>query len=418
MIDKIDQQLKYVISRSNFYQKKFRDYINLKTPINTIFDKLPLTTKTELLLDQENYPPFGNNLCVTKECIKRIHRTSGTTMHPLLIALTENDINRTIEVGSGCFRASGLRPKDIVVHCFDYNMWSGGYTDHQSLETCGAAVIPFGAGNSKRLIEVIRCIKPTAIHCTPSYLAKLEALLKDFFNLNPKDLRLKIGLFGGESGLQAKEFRDNIEKVWGFKAMNANYGISEVFSIFGAECRYQKGLHFMARGVLYPELIDYRNEKTLPIESGIIGELVLTQLCKEAQPLIRYRTNDIVKILSTAKCSCGRENFRFEFIGRSDDMITIKGVNIFVGNIERIINNHLADLTGAYQVFINKKDPVSNIILKMELRENHMLQVDVFRGIFISEFKEKLCIKPELELVDEGTLPRTERKSKKIFRTL
>lgn len=415
---KLNEQLQYVISKSEFYKNKFSKLIDLNVDLIKIFQELPLTTKQELLQDQQDNPPFGSHCCVEKEKIKRIHKTSGTTNRPLIIALTENDINTTVNVGKKCFISSGLIENDIVVHCLSYNMWMGGFTDHQSLEATGAGVIPFGVGHSKNLIDTIITLKPTAIHCTPSYLTKLELILKQEYNMVPLDLNLKLGLFGAESGLQNSEFRKNIENVWGLKAMNANYGMADVLSMFGAECKNQNGLHFMGEGVIYPELIDYRTGELLHIEKDVEGELVLTNLIREAQPLIRYRTNDIIKILSTEKCICGQTSFRFEVIGRSDDMITVKGVNVFVSVIEKVIIEYLEYFTGVFQIHVNKTYPIDKIVLKIETKEDQILSNKNFKNYLINIFKERLGIKPEIDFVLDGALPRAEGKSKKLFRIL
>lgn len=414
---KLNHQIKYVLTNSNFYKKKLESHFGSEEFTIDDFKRIPFTHKREILADQKENPPFGSNLCVDKKEIIRIHKTSGTTNRPLIVALTQNDINNTVKIGKKCFINSGLRKTDTVVHCLSYNMWMGGYTDHQSLEATGASVIPFGVGNSKNLIEIILSIKPTAIHCTPSYLAKLELILKEEFNLTPKDLGLKLGLFGAESGLQNPEFRKNIEKTWGLKAMNANYGMADVLSMFGAECKNQNGLHFMGEAALYPELINYRTQEVIHFEDGIEGELVLTNLCREAQPLIRYRTNDIIKILSTEKCSCRQRGFRFEVVGRSDDMITIKGVNVFISAIEKIISENLECLTGVFQVHINKTDPIDRVILKIELKDPFKPNTD-FKDKLLNNFKVRIGIKPDIDLLEEGTLARTEGKSKKIFKTL
>lgn len=407
----LENRIKKIRQESVFYRKKLPRTINR-------FEEIPFTLKSELLNDQDKFPPFGSNLCVNVNKIRRIHKTSGTTNKPLIIALTQKDINTTIGVGKRCFISSGLSEKDMVVHCLSYNMWMGGYTDHQSLEATGAAVIPFGVGNSIKLIDTILTLKPTAIHCTPSYMKKLELLLKGEFNLKPKDLGLQLGLFGAESGLQNSKFRKNIENVWKIKAMNANYGMADVLSIFGAECKNQNGLHFMGDGVIYPELIDYKTGQLYPIEKGVEGELVLTNLVKEAQPLIRYRTNDIIKILSTEKCSCGQTGFRFEVIGRSDDMITVKGVNVFLTAIESLIAEYLQFFTGVFEIHLNKIEPIDKIKLRIEVKEGRLILDKNIRNEVSDKFRERLIIKPEIDFVLDGKLPRTEGKSKKIFKDL
>lgn len=409
--------IKYIVDNSVFYKSKYSDFIKNKKDFAADFNLLPYTTKREILEDQALNPPYGSNLCVKPNSIQRVHKTSGTTNKPLIVVLTENDIKKTVEVGMKCFISSGLTKDDTVIHCLSYNMWMGGYTDHQSLEATGAAVIPFGVGHSNNLIETILTLKPTAIHCTPSYLATLELILKQDYQLSPLDLGLKLGLFGAESGLQNPLFRKSIETKWGLKAMNANYGMADVLSMFGAECKYQNGLHFMGDGILYPELLDPKTLKLVSIEKGSIGELVLTNLCREAQPVIRYRTNDIIKILETEQCKCGHTGFRFEIIGRSDDMIVVKGVNVFVNAVEKLIFEHHDVFTGVYNIHINKTEPIDRVVIVIE-KNNSISNEDYVKSELMKKIKTRLNFTPEINLVHEGELPRTEGKSKKIYKTL
>jgi len=416
IFEKIKKQFEYVRLKSEFYQAKIGPVAEISEA--GFFTDIPFTTKQELLTDQLEHPPFGSNLCVIPEKIRRIHKTSGTTSKPLLLALTALDIETTVEIGRRCFISSGLTGNDTVLHCLNYNMWIGGYTDHQSLEATGAAVIPFGVGNTENLVETILLIKPTAIHCTPSYLNKIALVLKQDFNLAPKELRLKLGLFGGESGLQNLHFRENIEKTWGIKAMNANYGMADVLSMFGAECSLQNGLHFMGDEVLFPEILDPVSNVNKEIHDGVEGELILTNLVRESQPLLRYRTNDIIRILSVDPCSCGNKGFRFEVIGRSDDMITIKGVNVFVSAIEKIIFMNLELLTGVLQIHVNNHDPIDKLLIKLETKLQFPGPDIDFKTNLVREIKNRIAITPEIEFLPEGSLPRTEGKSRKIFRTL
>ena len=378
---------------------------------------LSFTTKDELLKDQESFPPFGSNLCINVTDIQRIHETSGTTNKPLILALSITDIRTTIEIGAHCFKSAGLKKEDCVIHCLNYNMWSGGYTDHQSLEHAGASVIPFGVGNSHKLIETIILLRPSAIHCTPSYLKKLELVIRDDFKIEPNKLQISLGLFGAESGLQSPVFRKNIEDTWGMKAMNANYGLSDVLSIFGAECKHQKGLHFFGSEVLYPELIDPNTLKNISIKKGSIGELVLTNLQKEAQPLLRYRTNDVIKILSTDKCTCGNNGFIFNIVGRSDDMIVIKGLNVYINSIEKILNNFEEINTGIYQIYVNKYSPIDRMQIKIEINEYYS-DFNTLKDSITKKIQNKIGITPEIELFSIGQLPRSEGKTRNLFKTL
>ena len=413
-------QCRYILSKSQFYQKKFEYYcFDLIDNLDS-YDKIPFTTKQELLEDQQKNPPFGSNLCVSNNKIKRIHRTSGTTNKPLLVVMTENDIKNTVEIGKKCFELSGLLPNDTVIHCLSYNMWMGGFTDHQSLEATGAAVIPFGVGHTKNLIDTILTIKPTAIHCTPSYLAKIELILLEEYKLTPKDLGLRLGLFGAESGMQNPAYRKAIEEKWGIKAMNANYGMADVLSMFGAECYNQNGLHFIADDILFPELINPDTLEVFPIKNGQVGELVLTNLKREAQPVIRYRTSDVIKILSTDKCNCGCSGFKFEIVGRSDDMFVVKGVNVYVNAVSKIVHSYIDRLSGDFQIHINTNPPIDKVLLILERQKNTISKTnknDLHENIFHA-CKFNLNISPEIMLLDFGKLPKTEGKTKRLFKTL
>lgn len=412
--NRLKKQLKYVSKYSEFYKTKFGN-IDSDEMINN-FDKLPFTTKKELLWDQELNPPFGSNLCVDIRNVSRIHKTSGTTNKPLIVALTKNDINHTIEIGKECFSESGLCPEDIVFHCLNYNMWAGGYTDHQSLEETGATVVPFGVGNTTNLIQTMLQMKTTAIHCTPSYLSKIEQILKDEFDMVPRDLHLRLGLLGAESGLQNPDFRRMIENIWGFKAMNANYGMSEVMSMVASECKYQNGLHFRAGKKLYVELINQFTGELVPLRNGAVGELVFTNLCKEAQPLIRYRTGDVIKITHN-ECSCNNCDFIFEVVGRSDDLLVIKGLNVYISSIENVIGEFYNETSSVYRILISKNDPIERIEIHIEQLNNNIDDTELIHRIKTA-MKNRLNINVEVDLVVAGTFERTEGKSKKLLRVL
>ena len=307
-------QLNHVLRNSGFYREKWSkagfdpDTLN---PGKEILSQLPFTDKSEVLLEQEKHPPYGRLSMRDSFLLRRIHSTSGTTGKTFNIVLTENDIAATVEAGRRAFLCAGLTPDDTVIHCLNYRLWSGGITDHINLEATGAAVIPFGVGKTKLLLETIQSLKPTAISCTPSYMSRLEMVLKEEFNQDPRSLGLKKAFFGGEVGLQNPDVRKKIEDTWGLKAIDANYGLSDVLSIFGSECPARQGIHFHAQGILHVELIDPNSGKLLPFCSEQVGELVLSNIRREAQPLIRYRTNDLVRIVSNDACSCGRKSFRF-----------------------------------------------------------------------------------------------------------
>ncbi len=404
----LDQQLAYVLRHSGFYQAKFA---GMRVDA-AAFEALPFTEKDELLTDQEAHPPFGANLCVDMAHVRRVQKTSGTSARPVFIAMTEHDIERTVEVGAHCFASAGLRPGDIVVHCLNYCLWMGGYTDHQSLERTGAVVVPYGVGHTAGLIDTILRLRANVLHCTPSYLAKLEDVLEREFGREPRSLGLRLGLFAGEGGLQSPEFRRRIREVWGLDPVNANYGVSEALSMIAAEDHRRDGLRFMADGVLLPELIEPASGRALPIEPGVEGELVVTNLCREAQPLIRYRTRDVLRILDAES-----SNFRFEVLGRSDQMLVIKGINLFPGAIASVLGQFSDRLNGEYQITVPAAPPLDSLKISAESAVDLSEEERSALATALAHAVRATCaVTPEVDIVPRGTLPRTEGKAVRIRR--
>jgi len=400
-----------------FYSEKFsKAQIDIGS-IRTLeaFAALPFTTKTELLNAQTQIPPFGNFLgCMDMRKIVRVHRTSGTTGRALFIPMSAGDIENTRIAGRRAFACAGLAIDDCVVHCLNYCMWAGGVTDHISLEATGAAVIPFGVGHTHQLIESILALRANAISCTPSYLLRLLDVLKDDFSMEPRQLGLKKAFFGGEGGLQNPQVRAHIEGTWGLKAIDANYGMADVLSVFGAECDERKGLHFHGQGIVHMELINPDSGLPLSIQAGAIGELVLTNLVRECQPLIRYRTGDVVAILGLDECGCGRKSPRFAVIGRSDQMIVVRGVNVFPGGIKNALLEDPESFTGEFRIELDTPPPHNAVRLLVEVREG--MGTEGKLQALKSIFKKKLNFSPEINWVQSGSLPKTEGKTNYVIR--
>jgi phenylacetate-CoA ligase len=403
-----------VAGRSAFYQRKWE--FRKACPTSSDFVELPFTTRRELQNDQDETPPFGSYLAADRAIISRVHRTSGSTGKSLLIALSAADVERTIERGAACLSAAGAGPGDLIVHCLNYCLWSGGVTDHQCLERTGAGVIPFGVGRSAELIETIIRLKPTGIHCTPSYLGRLEERLLADFGRSPRELGLRIGLFGGEPGLQDPRFRSRIEAKWGFRAVDANYGMAEVLSIFGAECDARCGLHFEGGDAVWAEIRKVDSDEAVAFDVGATGELVLTHLQRECQPLVRYRTSDVVEVLATEPCECGRASPRFRVIGRVDDMIVVRGLNVFPSTIAEVINTFSDQLSGAYFIDVDRHDPIRRIVVRAEASGSFG---DASVGDRLGEaILARLGIRVEVELASCGSLPAEESKTQRVRRVL
>lgn len=343
--------LRRAYNQSQFWRERLIDQGIRDSDLIPGFDfhSLPLLTKHELLKDQAEHGPFGRLLAVDPSAIRRIHKTSGTTATPLFIGLTDRDISDTYMASQRAFRAAGMGSQDRVVHCLNFNMWSGGLTDYIPVELVGATGIPFGVGNTPLLLRTILTLKINAISSTPSYMFALRDRCRDELGIDPRDLGLRRGYFGGEGILQIPGVRQDIEATFGMVAIDANYGMSEVTSIIAGESIERSGLVNHCYGILYVELVD-SNGSSVAIQGGAKGELVFTTLRREAQPLFRYRTNDIAEIQYADVADDGLLRIRFRIIGRSDDMLVIKGVNFFPQALLPLLSDYSQEIEPIYSV--------------------------------------------------------------------
>ncbi|WP_321344588.1 hypothetical protein [Breoghania sp.] len=409
-----EKQRLHVWRNSEFYS----DLWGASEPPENLKDlaALPLSDKSHLRSSQAIHPPFGNYLATPRSRVVRLHRTSGTTGQAMNLALSAHDCRVTEVVGGRSHRAAGLTADHTVVHCLNYQMWMGGLTDHMTLEQTGALVVPFGVGGTELLIRTITEVGINAISCTPSYPAVLERVLEEKFpGISPRDLGLKLGLFGGEPGLDDPAFRIRLRETWGMEARNANYGVSDVLSNFAAQCEHDTRLHFLAADVLYPELIDPETTDVLPFEAGQRGELVLTHLDRECQPLVRFRTGDVIEVDETEPCRCGRSGFRFRVVGRSDDMIVVRGLNMFPTMVAAVIGANPA-LSGDYRIILDAPPPYDILPITCEVARGRELDAGL-AGKIEADLKKNLGATARVTLVEHGTFPVTEGKTKRVIRS-
>ncbi len=407
-------QSAYVAANSAFYRQLWAG----RRPPKDLRDlpELPLSDKAQLRVSQAAHKPFGNYLAAPRHAVARLHRTSGTTGQAMNLAMSARDCDITEAVGGRCQAAAGLNRDHTVVHCLNYRMWMGGLTDHLTLERTGATVVPFGVGDSELLIRTIQDIGITAISCTPSYPAVLERVLSERFpGLAPRDLGLRLGLFGGEPGLDDEALRQRIRDVWGLEPRNANYGVSDVFCNFAAQCEHDSRLHFMAADVLYPELIDPDSETPLAIGDGQQGELVLTHLARDCQPLVRFRTGDIIAVDTTEPCRCGRTGPRFRVVGRSDDMVVVRGLNMFPTMIASVLTQ-FAELSGDYRIVLETKPPYDVLPVHVELATGQPGAGDLGERI-AARLKSDLGASARVTIKPAGTFPVTAGKTQRVIRT-
>lgn len=409
-----ERQRDYVASRSPLHCRVWRG-VDPPLRLEALPD-LPLVDKDTLRESQAAHPPFGDYLAAPETAISRVHRTSGTTGTAMNLALSAEDAHETAMVGARAQSASGLGPGHRVVHCLNYRLWMGGYTDHATLEATGATVIPFGVGETRLLIDVIREIRATAISCTPSYPAILERVIAEHFpELQPRDLGLSLGLFGGEAGIDDPEFRRRLEATWGFKVRNANYGVTDVMCNLAGQTELDDDLHFMALDVLHPELIEPETGAALPWREGARGELVLTHVSRQCQPLVRFRTGDIIVLTGTGRARCGRTAPRFRVMGRSDDMVVVRGINAFPAQVAAVINRHEA-LSGEYRIVLEGGGPYDVLPIEVEVAKRLDAIPEGLGETVEAAIKRDLGLTARLVLLPFGALPRTEGKTRRVIR--
>ena len=400
-VKRLQQVLERVYHTVGHYKKSL-DAAKVKpSDIKSLADlyKLPFTTRQDL---RDNYP-FGL-FAVPMSSIVRLHASSGTSGRSTVFGYTKKDIETWSELMARCLVAAGLTKNDIVHNAFGYGLFTGGLGLHFGAEKIGASVIPMSGGNSKRQIMILQDFGPTAICCTPSYALHLAEQGKAL-GVDMKTLKLRVGLFGAEPW--SKTVCDEIEKIYGITALDI-FGLSEVMGPgIAMEClEGRKGMHIFEDHFLV-ETINPQTGEILP--EGSEGELVFTTLSKEAFPLIRYRSGDISRLI-TEPCRCGRSHIKMErVLKRSDDMLIIRGVNIFPAQVAAI----LVDIEGLgphYQLIVDKVGALDSLELQVEVSDKIFSEsggVKELQNIekrIIKDMKDYLGVAPRVKLVEPNTL--------------
>ncbi len=369
--------------------------------------KLPYTEKTDL---RDTYP-FGLFASPMDEVV-RLHASSGTTGKPIVVAYTPGDVQTWAGVMVRSFAACGLHRGDVIQNSYGYGLFTGGLGAHYGAEALGATVIPVSGGNTHRQIMVLKDFKVTAICCTPSYFLHLIDQCIEL-KVNIRELPLRVGVFGAEPWTE--QMRERIKKDSGITPFDI-YGLSEIIGPGVAiECPHHDGLH-MFEDHFYPEIINIKTGK--PCKDGEEGELVITTLSKEAMPMIRYRTHDISRLHATA-CPCGRTIRRIERIARrSDDMLIIRGVNMFPSQIETALLVVEGTLPH-YQIILTRDKGLDNVEVQVEvtpeLFSDRISEMEGLQRRLSSEIEHTIGLRVALRLVAPGTIPRSEGKAKRVI---
>ncbi|MBP6491678.1 MAG: phenylacetate--CoA ligase [Clostridia bacterium] len=392
-----------------FYRKKMQELGLEPGDINTVEDlvKLPFTTKQDL---RDNYP-FGL-FATPKSEVVRVHASSGTTGKSTVVAYTRKDVDTFAEVVARALGCSGVTREDIVQVAYGYGLFTGGLGLHYGAEKLGAAVVPISGGNTAKQITLLQDFGSTVLACTPSYAAHLAEAIAEA-GINAEELPLRIGVFGAEPWSQ--EMRMKIEDGLKIKAYDI-YGLSEIIGPgVSNSCEYQNGLH-IAEDHFLPEILD---PKTLQqVAPGVTGELVFTTVTKEAMPLLRYRTRDLSS-LDYSPCQCGRTNVRMaKIFGRSDDMLIIRGVNVFPSQVESVLLE-IPEAKPHYMLIVDRQGTMDTLEIQVEVDDkffsDEIAELNNIRNKIKHKVEGILGVSVIISIVEHKTIQRSEGKAQRVI---
>jgi phenylacetate-CoA ligase len=409
-LKRLQATLSRVYATVPFYRKQFESAGILPGNITKLDDlhSLPFTTKKDL---RDNYP-FGM-FAVPMDNVVRIHASSGTTGQPTVVGYTARDINTWAELMARALVAGGATRGDIIHNAYGYGLFTGGLGVHYGAEKLGASVIPVSGGNTKRQVIIMKDFKPTILTATPSYSLHLAEAAEEM-GFSFADFHFKFGIFGAEPW--SEDMRQEIERKLNLTAIDI-YGLSEVMGPgVSIECHEaKKGLHIFEDHFI-PEIIDPNTGKALPY--GETGELVITTITKEAFPVIRYRTRDITT-LNPEPCICGRTHVRMKKVsGRSDDMLIIRGVNVFPSQIESVLMQ-IEGVEPHYQLIVEREENLDILTVMVEVSENmfsdEVKQLQQFENKISKDIKEYLGVTAKVKLVEPKSIARSEGKAARVI---
>lgn len=407
--ERLIQTVKRIYHNNEGYRKKMQEKGLVPGDVKSVADlsKLPFTTKSDL---RDGYP-FGMFTVPMSEIV-RVHASSGTTGKPTVVGYTRNDLQMWAEVVTRSLGMAGVHKNDIVQVAYGYGLFTGGLGLHYGTENLGATVIPISGGNTDKQILLMQDFGTTVIACTPSYSLFLAETMKEM-KITPESLKLRVGIFGAEPW--SENMRKEIEAKLKIKAIDI-YGLSEVIGPgVSCECEYQCGMHIMEDHFI-PEIIDPLTLE--PVQPGEKGELVFSTVTKEGMPVLRYRTRDLTRLIYD-KCECGRTLVRMEkCMGRSDDMLIIRGVNVFPSQIESVLLE-LSETEPHYLLIIEREETLDVVNLLVEVQEqffsDEIKQLESLRKKITEKIQSSLGISVRVKLVEPKTIDRTAGKAKRVI---
>ena len=406
------EQVRHLFAHSRFFRDKLAA-AGFATPADVGgldgIAALPLTEKDELRHSRSEAAPIGTHLAAPMESVVRIFSTSGTTGIPSYIPLTAGDLDNWVRTSCRSYAASGVAPGQRIVTTYNAGPFVAGAA-LEAFPRLGLCHIPVGTGNTERLLAAIQLLKPQALACTPSYALHL-AEVAQARGLDLRASSVERILVAGEPGGGEPAMRAKLQEAWNARVTEA-MGIGDISVSLWGECEHQQGMHFSGRGFVHFELIDPDTGAAVPVTDGARGELVLTHLRHRGAPLLRFRTRDHA-VIWTEPCACGRTSPRVRCIGRTDDMLIVRGVNVFPSAVREVVNRFQPDVTGVISIRPKAKGVKQAPPLKVvvELAEGATAD-DALRERIEHDIRATLVVNAAVHLVPAGTLPRSEYKSK------
>ncbi|RNA67311.1 phenylacetate--CoA ligase [Prosthecochloris sp. ZM_2] len=407
--ERLQSMVERIYHNVPFYRKKLQEQGIEPGDITSIdhLRHLPFTTKQDL---RDNYP--FSLFAVPQEQIVRLHASSGTTGKPTVVGYTHRDIQTWSEVVARSLTMAGVTRNDIIQVAYGYGLFTGGLGLHYGAEHLGASVIPISGGNTKKQLQLMQDFGSTVIACTPSYAAFLgEAIRQE--HIAPGDIKLKAGIFGAEPWTE--EMRQEIQELLGITAFDI-YGLSEIIGPgVSMECSAQQGMHIFEDHFI-PEIINPDTGEVLPY--GELGELVFTPVSKEALPLLRYRTRDLTR-LHAETCDCGRTLVRMEkCVGRSDDMLIIRGVNVFPSQVESVLLE-MNETTPHYLLIVNREHNLDTLEIQVEVQDqffsDEIAELEALQKRILHNIQSTLGISARVKLVEPRTIERSAGKAQRVI---
>ena len=407
--ERLKQTVQRIYHNIPSYRAKMQEIGMLPGDVRSVEDlkTLPFTNKTDL---RDNYP-FGMFTVPMSEIV-RVHASSGTTGKPTVVGYTRNDLSMWAEVVTRSLCMSGVTRNDIVQVAYGYGLFTGGLGLHYGTENLGATVIPISGGNTKKQIQLMQDFGSSVIACTPSYALFLAEVMQEM-GIDPEELKLRVGIFGAEPW--SESMRKEIEAKLKLKAIDI-YGLSEVIGPgVSCECEHQVGMH-VNEDHFIPEILD--TETLQPVATGEVGELVFSTITKEGIPILRYRTRDLTRLIYD-KCECGRTLVRMEKCkGRSDDMLIIRGVNVFPSQIESVLLE-MSETEPHYLLIVEREGTLDVLKLMVEVQEqffsDEVRELEKLKKKITHNIQSTLGISVDVKLVEPKTIERTAGKAKRVI---